>query len=88
MKHDRYYVEFLDECLEAHKDNILKENLYIVLTSMEMISLCRVVAILYFKVCMPMCWLARNTHLLVSVGYGWSVRSIGKAIDALHEPWL
>ena len=81
----RYYVEFLDECLEAHKDNILQENLYIVLTSMEMISLCRVMAILHYKVCMPMRWLAGNTHTIGSVGYDWSARSMGKAIDALDE---
>jgi hypothetical protein len=52
---------------------------------MEMISLCRVFAILHFKICMPMRWLAGNTHSIGSVGYDWSARSMGKAIDALHE---
>ena len=81
----RYYVEFLDECLDSHKDNILQENLHIVLTSMEMIALCRVFAILHFCVCMPMRWLAGNTHNLGAMGYDWSTRSMGKAIDALHD---
>jgi hypothetical protein len=34
---------------------------------------------------MPMRWLAGNTHHIGSVGYDWSTRSMGKAIDALHE---
>ena len=85
MIHFRYYVEFLDECLDAHKDNILQTNLYIVLTSMEMIALCRVMAILHFKICMPMRWLAGNTHSVGAVGYDWSSRSMGKSIDAIHD---
>ena len=84
----RYCVEFLDECLEAHKDNILQENLFIVLTSMEMISLCRVMAILHYKICMPMRWLAGNTHKIGSAGYNWSARSMRRPIDALHEAML
>ena len=83
--HRRYYIQFLDECLRAHKDNILQENLFIVLTSMEMIALCRVMAILHFKICMPMRWLAGNTHHIGALGYDWSSRSMGKAIDALHD---
>ena len=55
------------------------------LTSLEMVSLCRVMAILHFKVCMPMRWLAGNTHALGQTGYDWSARSMGKAIDALHD---
>ena len=44
----------------------------------------RVFAILHFCVCMPMRWLAGNTHNLGGQGYDWSVRSMGKAIDALE----
>ena len=84
----RYYVQFLDECLRAHKDNILQENLFIILTSMEMIALCRVMAILHFKICMPMRWLAGNTHSIGQAGYDWSARSMGKAIDALEEAMM
>ena len=82
---NRYYIEFLDECLRAHKDNILQENLFIVLTSSEMVALCRVMAIVHFKICMPMRWLAGNTHLIGAIGYDWSSRSMGKAIDALYD---
>ena len=50
-----------------------------------MVALCRVMAILHFKICMPMRWLAGNTHSLGLCGYDWSSRSMGKAIDALHD---
>jgi hypothetical protein len=52
---------------------------------MEMVALCRIMAILHFKICMPMRWLAGNTHHLGQIGYDWSARSMGKAIDALHD---
>src|SRR6056300_1299243 len=52
---------------------------------MEMIALCRVMAILHFKICMPMRWLAGNTHTIGQAGYDWSARSMGKAIDALED---
>ena len=50
----RYYVEFLDEMLEAANDNILQENLFCVLTSSEMVALSRVMAIVHFKIALPM----------------------------------
>jgi hypothetical protein len=46
----RYYVEFLAECLHGCNDNILQENLFIVLTSVEMVALCQTMAILHFKI--------------------------------------
>ena len=65
----RYYVEFLDECLEAHNDNILQENLFTILTSMEMVALARVMAIIHYKIALTMRWLAGNTHHMPAVGY-------------------
>ena len=82
------YFEFLDESLRSHKDNILQENFFIVLTSMEMIALCRIMSIHHFKVCMPLCWLAGNTHLIGQCGYDWSTRSMGKAVDAVHDAMM
>ena len=84
----KYYVEFLDECLTGHKDNILQENLWTVLTSQEMIALCRVFAILHYTICMPMRFLAGNTHSFGATGYDWSARSMGLAIDALEEAMI
>ena len=45
-----YYIEFLDECLQGRKDNILQENLFIVLASVKMVALCHTMAILHFKI--------------------------------------
>ena len=42
-------------------------------------------AIFHYKIAMPMRWLAGNTHTLGALGYNWSARSMGKAIDALHD---
>jgi hypothetical protein len=85
----RYYIEFLDESLRAlPKGNILQENLCMVLTSLEMVALTRVMSIIHFKICKPMRWLAGNTHLLGQVGYDWSARSMGKAVDALDKAMI
>ena len=43
----RQYVTFLNQCLEASKDNISQENLFYILTTEEMIALTRVFAILH-----------------------------------------
>ena len=82
-----YYVEFLDECLETYKDNIFQENLFTVFTSMEMVSLWRVMvmASAHYTICMPMRCLAGNAHHINTVGYDWSAQSMGKATDALHD---
>jgi hypothetical protein len=80
-----YYVEFLDECLRSGNDNILQENLFIVLTSVEMVALCRIMTIIHFKICHPLRWLAGNTKFIGQQGYDWSTRSMGKAIDAFYE---
>ena len=50
-----------------------------------MVALARVMAIIHYKIAMPMRWLAGNTHHMPAVGYDWSARSMGKAIDALHD---
>ena len=69
---------FSNQCLEASKDNILQDNLFYILTSEEIITLTRVFAILYFTVCMPIRWLAGNTHNVGYQGYNWSVLSMGR----------
>ena len=84
----RYYVPFLNEALKSHKDNILQNNLFTVLTSMEMIALSRVFAILHFSICMPMRFLAGNSHSIGASGYQWSALSMGKAVDALETAMI
>ena len=58
------------------KGNILQENLYTMLTSEEMIALCRVFAILHHTICLPMRFLAGNSHNIGAQGYDWSTRSM------------
>ena len=79
----KYWVEFLDERLRNPGDNILQENLFIVLTSCEMISLARVCSIIHIAICLPTRWLAGNYHKLRR--YDWSVRSMGLMVDILER---
>ena len=76
-------MEFLDERLRTPADNILQENLFIILSSMEMIALTRVCAIIHLAICMPLRWLAGNSHTFGE--HCWSVTSMGKAIDTLES---
>jgi hypothetical protein len=53
-----YYIEFLDEMLRKPKQSnqqvsILQQNLFVVLTSTEMIALARLLSILHISICMP-----------------------------------
>jgi hypothetical protein len=61
----KYYVEFLDMMLRktCHSNrndiaSILQQNIFVALTSEEMIPLSRLLLILHIFVCMPFCWLA------------------------------
>ena len=79
----KYYVEFLNQRLNANGDNILQNNLFIVLSCMETIFMSRIFAIFRLCISMPMRWLAGNTHKLQTLD--WSIRSMGKVIDLLEE---
>ena len=53
-----YYVEFLDQMLrkkqkKGQKASKLQQNLFIALTSEEMIALVRLLLILHISICMP-----------------------------------
>ena len=76
-------VEFLDERLSI-KDNthILQQNLFIILSSLEMIAVSRLFSILHVSIVIPIRWLAGNTHKLAK--HNWGARSIGRAVDSLH----
>ena len=79
-----YNIEFLDERLRI-KDNthILQENLFSVLSSMEMLSTTRFFSIIHICIVCPFRWLAGNTHKLKE--HNWGARSMGRAIDCLYE---
>ena len=63
----------------------MQENIFIVLTSVEMIALCRLFDIYHFTFCMPMRFLPGNTHHIGAAGYNWSPRSMGKSLDTFHD---
>ena len=81
-----FYVKFLDHSLRKRKANdkasILQLNLFVALTSSEMIALVRLLSILHISVCMPIRWLAGKTHELKE--YCWGPISIGRVLDTLE----
>ena len=79
-----FYVEFLFERLRINdSDHILRENLYIILTSMEMTALFRVMAIFHLSVVVPHRWLVSNVQNLRADDF--SLRSLGRVIDKLES---
>ncbi len=90
----KYYVEFLDMMLrKTRRSNsnkmasILQHNLFVVLTSEEMIALSCLLLIMHISVCMPFCWLAGKTHELKDFGkdFGWGAISVSRVINTLYE---
>ena len=78
------YVNFLEETIGTPGcDNLLLDSLGIILRSGEICALTRVLAILHYSISMPMRWLVAKTSELGE--HDWSVRSIGRAIDIVHN---
>ena len=76
-------VEFLDERLRIKDNsNILQQNLFIVLSSLEMIAVSRFFSILHVSIVIPFRWLSGMTHKLGQ--HNWGARSMGRAVDILH----
>ena len=83
-----YYIEFLDTMLRKkgkknQKPSILQRNLFVVLTSSEMIALVRLLSIFHLSICMPVRWLAGKTHELAE--YNWGPMSMGRVLDSLEK---
>ena len=78
-----FNVEFLDEYLRIKDNkNMLQQNLFTILTSIEMIATSRFFTILHVVICMPFLWRTGDTHKLAH--RNWSARSMGRVIDILH----
>ena len=82
-----YYVEFLDQMLrkiqkKGQKPSNLQQNLFIALTSSEMIALVCLLFILHISICMPFRWLAGKTHELQN--HNWGPMSMGRVLDTLE----
>ena len=73
-----YYLDFLDGCLTANNNNILQQNLFIVLTSSQMITMSRVYAIFHVAICLPMRFLVSKAHKLGD--QDWSSRSVNRLL--------
>ena len=81
-----YCVDFLDRNLRMRKKNdkasVLQLNLFVPLTSSEMIALMRLLSILHISACMPIRWLVGKTNELKECG--WGPMSMGRVIDTLE----
>ena len=79
-----YCLEFMADILRfggKRKDNILLNNLFVMQSSVEMISVTRLWSIFHIAIIMPMRWLAAKTHELAE--YNWGVISLGWVLDKL-----
>ena len=78
-------MEFLDYCLSMPgKDgHILQKNLFVLLSSLEMVAQCRLLAIVYILCMMPLRWLSGNTYKLAK--YNWGAVSMNRALDIFHS---
>eukprot|EP00956_Cyclotella_meneghiniana_P030815 scaffold78775_cov36-Cyclotella_meneghiniana.AAC.2 len=82
-----YYVEFLDEMLRKRdaneKASILQQNLFVILTSVEMLALSRLLSIIHLSISMPFRFLAGKSHQFAE--HGWSAADMSRVIDTLHS---
>ena len=79
-----YSAEFLDKALRRKgNDNILQQNLFIILSSVDMIAVSRFFSILHVAVCIPFRWLTGNTHKLAE--HNWGARSMGRGVDIIYD---
>ena len=75
------YKLFLDKVLSTlDAYDILQENLFIILFSVEMVSLSRLMSILHFSINVPIRWLTGNTHTLCMLVTGLSSLWAGQLI--------
>ena len=79
-----FNVEFLDDVLRVKgAGNVLQENLFTILSSLEMVACCRFFSILQLAICLPFRWLTGKTHVLAH--RNWGARSMGCAVDTIHS---
>ena len=82
-----YYLESLDWMLKKtgknDKARLLQWNLFVVLGSVEMITLACLLSIIHISVCMPFRWLAGKTHSLKEYK-NWGPPSMDRVFDTLR----
>ena len=77
-----YWIGFLDDCLWMPGYNILKDNIFIILSLLTITVLARLYDIIHITICLKTCWYAGNCHILSD--YNWYVRSMEKMVDELE----
>ena len=81
---DCYVIGSLTYSLNTGKqDNILQRNLFVMLTSDEMVAQSRLLGIIHLPCMLPLRWLAGNTHKLSN--YGWGVRSMSRVLNIFYQ---
>ena len=82
-----YYVEFLDQMLRKRdaneKASILQQNVFVILTSVELLALSRLLSIIHLSISMPVRFLAGKSHQFAK--HGWSAADMSRVIDTLHS---
>lgn len=82
-----YCIDFLDEILmhgdAGAKENILATNLWILLSSVEMVAVAQLWSILHIVIIMLIRWLAGKVH--ESEEYGWGQITLAKVLDKLKN---
>ena len=76
------YMEFLYKQIFnlGGKDCILQDNLYCVLSSVEVGAAARLFSILHLAIVVPVRWLTGKTHTLAE--YNWGPISMGLVLDS------
>jgi hypothetical protein len=75
-------IRFLDYMLsmpDNDGDGVLRQNIFCVLSSSEIIAQCHVLAISHFMAMLLLCWLAEKMHKMSS--YKWGARHMGHVLD-------
>ena len=72
----------MTSCVSVATTVSFRKYIFIILSSIEIIATSRLVAILNVAACMPVSWLAGNTHKLAH--HNWGARSIGRVFDIFH----
>ena len=87
-------IELLNESLRMpgkRRDNILIQNIFVLLALPEMSAQSHFLCIVYFEICISMCWLAGKKHDLKDFPVGaspkeqWYTRSMVRVLDTLHK---
>ena len=85
-----YCIEFLDYMMciprKTKDDSILVQNLFVVLSSLEMVAAARMWSIFHITIIMPLRWLSGNVHTLGA--YKWCYFNLGNVLDRLKEKLL